>query len=177
MPGAPAGCPPLFGLTLIFSEGYAAAKQGGCWGPFGFIDQRGRFVIEPRFPSASVFREDLAIIGVDSPGSAKDDEYLRGVSVFGDYGLDYHDKKYGYIHKSGVVVIPPQFAGAGVFSEGLAAVEIDAKCGYIDKSGRVVIPPQYDTAHPFSTGIARVSLGDKMGYIDKVGRYVWTPTN
>lgn len=42
------------------------------------------------------------------------------------------ENKYGYIDKTGKIVINYQFDGAGRFSEGLARVKIDNKWGYID---------------------------------------------
>ena len=65
-------------------------------------------------------------------------------------------KKYGFIDKSGKVVIEPQFDDVGPFSEGFAGVEKDGKWGFIDKSGKVVIEPQFDDAEPFSEGLAKV---------------------
>ena len=50
--------------------------------------------------------------------------------------------KYGYMDRTGRVVIPPQFADAGNFSEGLAGVRLseeEQKYGYIDTSGKMVI--------------------------------------
>ena len=64
--------------------------------------------------------------------------------------------KYGFIDKSGKVVIEPQFDGASNFSEGFACVEKDDKWGFIDKNGKVVIEPQFDDAEPFSEGLAKV---------------------
>ena len=65
-------------------------------------------------------------------------------------------KKYGFIDKSGKMVIEPQFDGASDFSEGLAQVEKDGKWGFIDKSGKVVIEPQFDWVSDFSEGLAKV---------------------
>jgi len=87
--------------------------------------------------------------------------------------MDYPGLTYGYIHKSDVLVIPPRFEGGGIFSEGLAAVQLKGKCGYIDKAGHLVIPAIFDAAHPFSGGLAEVAFGGKWGYIDKSGTYVW----
>ena len=78
-------------------------------------------------------------------------------------GLDVHAgaevkmaSKYGFIDKSGKVVIEPQFDNAEPFSEGLACVEKDGKWGFIDKSGKMVIEPQFDGASDFSEGLAKV---------------------
>ena len=91
------------------------------------------------------------------------------------------EKKWGYIDKSGRLIIPCNFDGAGDFSEGLAAVEIHGKCGYIDETGNFAIPPRFYGGRPFSEGMALVILGQsegrngrpnifKFGYIDRAGK-------
>jgi hypothetical protein len=63
--------------------------------------------------------------------------------------------KYGYIDRTGRVIIPPKFKEAGNFSDGLARVrlnEAEQRYGYIDTSGRVVIPPQFDQVGDFFEG-------------------------
>jgi hypothetical protein len=86
--------------------------------------------------------------------------------------------KYGFIDKTGKIVIKPQFDDALLgFFEGLAEVQIGGKWGYIDKSGNIVIKPQFDGTSGFQEGLAKVFIGGKeAGYIDKTGRYVWEPT-
>lgn len=98
------------------------------------------------------------------------------------------DGKYGYIDKTGKVVIPFQYDGADRFFEGLASVLVGAKLvdvevtvygtggappvkklekqlvggkyGYIDTTGKMVIPP-YIYAGKFSEGLAAVGVGGK----------------
>ena len=53
------------------------------------------------------------------------------------------DGKWGYIDRTGNVIIAPQFQQASEFSEGVAAVNIDGKWGYIDQKGQIVIEPQF----------------------------------
>ena len=84
--------------------------------------------------------------------------------------------KYGYIDKTGKLVINPQFDDAHDFSKGLARVRIGDKWGYIDKTGKYVINPQFDGASDFSEGLAMVWIGGKWGYIDKTGKLVWGPS-
>ena len=66
------------------------------------------------------------------------------------------ESKYGFIDKSGKVVIEPQFDNVSAFSEGLAKVEKDGKWGFIDKNGKVVFEPQFDFVFDFSEGLAKV---------------------
>ncbi|EMG22247.1 hypothetical protein LEP1GSC150_4617 [Leptospira interrogans serovar Copenhageni str. LT2050] len=52
--------------------------------------------------------------------------------------------KYGYIDKSGKLVIKPQFGEAYSFSEDLALVKIQGSYGYIDRNGNLVIQTQFE---------------------------------
>lgn len=103
----------------------------------------------------------------------------------GDLWPVEQDNKWGYIDKTGRLIIPFKFDGAGNFSEGLAAVEIKEKTGYIDKTGKFVIPPRFISGFSFSEGLAVVvirRIGQegrtsfyKYGYIDRSGRVVIQP--
>lgn len=85
------------------------------------------------------------------------------------------DGKYGYIDKTGKVVIPPQFENTMGFSEGVAATRIDGKYGYIDVEGNWVIKPQFDFTYKFSEGLAMVRVGKLFGWIDRAGKMVIEP--
>jgi hypothetical protein len=87
------------------------------------------------------------------------------------------DGKWGYIDRTGKVVIKPQFYWAEEFSEGLAAFESDEGLyGYIDETGRVVIEPKLERWSPFSEGLAAVAIKNmEWGYIDKTGKWVIEP--
>src|ERR1035437_5447369 len=85
--------------------------------------------------------------------------------------------KFGYIDRTGKLVLKADFAGASRFSEGLAAVQLQkyGKVGYIDETGKVIIPPQFDLADPFSEGAADVMKNRLGGYIDKSGQAIIAP--
>jgi hypothetical protein len=98
--------------------------------------------------------------------------------------------KYGFIDRSGRMVIKPQFSGtydptvlwqwpSGPFADGLRPVEIDDKWGFIDTGGAMVIKPRYDDAALFTNGLAFVRIEDKTdvkcGFIDTTGRMVIGP--
>lgn len=52
--------------------------------------------------------------------------------------------KWGFIDKSGKIVIESKFDSGGHFSEGLAGVGLNGKWGFIDKNGEFVIEPKFD---------------------------------
>lgn len=122
------------------------------FGLWGYRDDEGRIVIEPRFAAAGKFAEGLA-----------------PVRVF---------KKWGYINADGVLVIPALYDAAKPFSEGLAAVAVEddegeTVWGYIDSDGGARIEPRFATAGVFRHGVAKVSVGTedekRSFFIDRSG--------
>ena len=80
--------------------------------------------------------------------------------------------RWGFVDKTGNVVIPYEYKEAREFSEELVAVKLKNRWGFIDKTGKVVIPFEYYNAKGFSEGLAAVKCGSKWGYIDKTGNMV-----
>lgn len=128
-----------------FSEGLAAAFSDDLPGRWGFIDSNYQYKIRPdKFVDARHFTEGLAPVCIDESTN--------------------NERKWGYIDKTGKMVIAPQFHNACCFSGGLAKVEIvDSKdpnkisCGFINKQGKFVIEPKYRYATSFSEGLAAVA--------------------
>src|SRR5918912_2670751 len=71
--------------------------------------------------------------------------------------------RWGFIDKSGKLIIKPQFNGAWSSKEGLATNLNGEKWGYVDASGRMVIPAQFDSPGEFSEGSAAVATTRKYG--------------
>lgn len=117
----------------------------------GFIDRKGRVVIEPRYEMANDFGDGLAAVRIKS-----------------------HDA-WGFIDKDGKRVISPRFDAVGQFSEGLCAVALNRQWGFIDRKGEDAIERRFDEARQFSEGLAAVRAGDKWGYIDAEGAWAIEP--
>src|SRR5437868_2238657 len=91
----------------------------------------------------------LVLVGLFCQSTVKSQDVLYPFSEKG---------KYGYINKTGKVVLPAQFEYSEKFYEGLAVVKQGGKRGFIDMTGKMVIPALYDqkTDGYFSEGLACV---------------------
>jgi len=89
--------------------------------------------------------------------------------------------KYGFIDRTGKIVIDLTYSSAYDFTDGLAAVMVGGepntwgiveggKWGYIDTMGKMVIPASFDSTDGFSDGLAAVAVRDSWGFIDPTGR-------
>jgi len=96
----------------------------------GYIDKKGKIVINPSYQTARKFSEGLALVQ----------------STAG----------WGYIDRKGTMVIPPRLdvGEAYDFAEGLALVKSNDKYGFLDKHGNWTIQPQFDGGYSFSEGLA-----------------------
>ena len=192
---------------FAFSEGLAVAgkRVPNTNGRWGFIDETGKYVIEPKFIMVKTFSEGLAAVifkenenayskvgFMDQTGHIVIPPQFSGEGGVSERGFSeglaavkvYKDRadKWGYIDKSGKFVIKPQFAAAGLFSEERAKVgiaepywTIDYTWGFIDTEGRWVAKPQFKSAGEFSEGLAPVLMNDKVGFIDLQGRIAIQP--
>ena len=174
-----------------FLEELAPVRIGRKW---GYIDISGRMVVEPRFQSAAEFHEGRARVHLwskvvcTSGEFTSDDAPLRAFQLIEDDKSDLlscfpQGGRFGYIDKTGTVIITPQFFAAKDFADGLAAIRVEetagSKYGYIDRTGRMAITPRFNDAGPFSEGLAAVEtsahvVGTEVvdtawGFIDKTG--------
>ncbi len=91
------------------------------------------------------------------------------------------DAKWGYIDKTGRVVVDFSFDEAREITEGLAAVKVGSLYGYIDETGAMVIDAQWYRVGPFNGGLAAVytrntavttEVADTVSYVDRAGQLV-----
>ena len=106
----------------------------------GFLNNKGEWVIEPKFDKARAFKNGLAPVA--------------------------NGKNWGYINEKGEEVISFEYKDAEIFADnGLAPVKVK-DWGFINKSGSMVIPAEYD----ISVGFAFFQSGDEKGFIDGLAR-------
>ena len=83
--------------------------------------------------------------------------------------------KYGFVDRSGALVILCMFDDAQPFTAATTPVKQSGKWGLIDQTGAFVLDPIYDIILPFSNEIAPCQLKGKWGYIDQSGAQVAQP--
>jgi hypothetical protein len=108
---------PIFDDVGHFHEGIAPASISGKW---GFIDRKGKWIVEPRFEE------------VQAGGGGR-----FGVRV---------GNVWGFLSSSGQMTIEPAFESVKAFSSGMAAVRINGKWGYINPFGELIDQPEFDFA-------------------------------
>lgn len=188
--------------VTYFSNGLAAAAMEGKW---GFIDDKGQWVINPQYESVGKFDSSgLAPVMIVEVEETVDEQAATSWTQYHDqqaayaasWGYTYQrperpdftrrteKRVWGYIDKTGKIVITPQYVQAGNFgSGGLAPVMVGESWGYIDKSGTLKINPQFENVTPFEDGpggaVARVAVrgdgGWRWGLIDSSGTYKINP--
>src|SRR3954465_2921110 len=98
----------------------------------------------------------------------------------------HKDGKWGYIDRTGRIVVEPKFDNAERFSEGFAAVVADGRHGYIDKTGAMRRGPGGDRRgavgprekpggavhRPFRDGLAAVHAEGGIGFLDRTGKLI-----
>ena len=142
--------------------GFSLCTKAEHNGKYGFVNDKGKIVIDIQFDDIQEFHEGLAAV------------FLYG--------------KWGFINKRGKFIVQPQFSKVGDFNEGRAYVvheteeekedyiQVYDHVGYINKHGKFVIPI-YDGGpyfYNYSNGLVAIQNGDATycSYKDKNGKTV-----
>jgi hypothetical protein len=212
--------PPKFDVGWFaeedFVEGLSPARSGHNW---GFIDTKGNWVIEAKYKRVEHFADGLAFVTGHREGNDYHEAYIdkSGATIIdfpkGVWGAHPFSEgmaavmlsliegtaaerlrdgfgKLGYIDRTGRLAIPYQFAAAGPFREGLAAVAFNGQCYFEGRNGwpRMLSAGVVD-ATPLSGGLQdfsikatearyqrlRESITERCGegFIDKTGKAVF----
>lgn len=125
-------------------------------GKYGYVNQKGKWVITPQFSIADEFSEGLACVR---------------------YFIDTEGPNTGYINSKGEPAFSTRFYGGYAYKDGYAIVEReDGKISIIDKKGKVKLKTDYYCSNPnpmmdgiyAHIGVSPLSRGDLpqiFGYI------------
>lgn len=182
---------PQFEYATVFRDNIALVKLSGDNGKWGYIDNKGKIVIKADYKDATVFQDGLAWVvtensaptAIDKSGEVKFVlKQANTVHLFSEDVAAFSvsdttsNENWGFVDKSGVQIVNPQFEEVGDFSESMCAVKNkEGKWGFIDKSGKISINYQFDNVQKFINGKAVVYLDHKAGVIDKDGKYIINP--
>lgn len=146
------------GTIENFIDGYAVvsvlSEHVSAWEPlYNFVDERGNFLLNTHLTDSKPILSENII-------------------TYSEDGL------YGFMSMDGNVIIPPQYAYAGGFLEGLAAVTNDnGEIGYVDRNGTVMVPFRKGIlGREFQDGLAAFTdTNGTEGLINTSGEWVINP--
>lgn len=153
-----------------FYNGVAAVQTNGTW---TLIDSEGKTVCNTHFDDVKLQSSgDFCYDGVmiasvngaysiyDERGNKTCDFQCEEMDGYLGGQIAYKDKsgKWGFVDRSGAIVIQPKYDNAKSFSSGLAGVKAGESWGFINQDGMLVIDSIYaDVDYFTSGGIAVVS--------------------
>lgn len=145
---------------------------------YGFINGNGD-VAEPQFYEIKNYTNDNLIIVRTKNGKYgyvdKNTLKFKIAPLFDDCFPFYEDfakvminKKYGFIDRSGKIVVPAKYDYAEKFSDGIAwAGMANQDSTYINKEGKIVIRVKTDYILNFSENLSPALTNGKYGYVNK----------
>ncbi|PZR24097.1 MAG: hypothetical protein DI539_01400 [Flavobacterium psychrophilum] len=135
------------------SEGLFKVQKNNKW---GFMNISGTIAVDYLYDED----ERNYSSNEDSPKKKLKKSGLKNVSLFHEGLASFQrDSLYGFIDKTGKIVIEPQFKGIGWFSEGLAGASLDGKLwGFIDETGKFILNPIYYKTDAFEKNICAVRI-------------------
>lgn len=164
-----------------FSEGVAVVSKD----PKGIMDFHfGRLILDnfDLTSSLSLAVKHIDFFLIDADGNKIPMGPFQNLWSFSDglAAVQLNDK-WGYLNKSGKMVLETKFDAVRDFSEGLAFVSDGEKRYYIDKSGRRLFDAKgYALMRGYANGVAAITECSggvcKDGYIDKTGHIIWKPS-
>jgi len=137
----------LLSLTEVYAQPIFSFKDEK--GKFGFKDASGKILVQPKYDYASKYENGLVYVNIG--------------------------KKYGYVNRNGVEVIPVIYDQVGYREKniGLVWVYINSKYGYVDTTNKEVIPIKYSWLDSeFKNGVAKASIDQKYGLINRAGEEI-----
>lgn len=161
------------------------AKDKG--GTYGYIDEIGTLVIEPKYDMAYPFKNGKALVSLSNKwmyinmrGEVLQNLNYQSVNNVGKKLLAFYENNLaGFMTLSGEIIYTPQFSEYSYSSDsdvgklGLIKLQKNKnRYGLMDLEGKIIAPPIYQEINPFSDGLARVKYSEAFGCIDSNGKVV-----
>lgn len=156
---------------------------------YGYVDTKGKVVIEPQFMPGGNFPVDgLALVGKDREWWYIDTtgkpiikiplDLSQDATTFHEGLLRFKDENqgwWGYKNAKGEWAIPAKYDEASDFENGLARVKLESKRFQINPKGEEVPENPIHRTGPYSEGLAVARTDTRSGYINESGQFVFRP--
>ncbi|ASA22841.1 WG repeat-containing protein [Paenibacillus donghaensis] len=186
----------LFGLPEAGEQGLLRSsilhpapfklKDGTLW---GYINDEGKVVLEPRYDYAEDFQENgqaIVLLGnnnglIDSSGREKVKPIYSFIAPFSEGRAVVSDARgYTLIDEQGKPVTSARYDYLNSLQDGRAlfskqSTTSPSRYGYLNRQGKEVLPPVYEDAGDFKDGVALVKIrSGEYALIDPDGRKLHT---
>ena len=169
-------------ITIIFSscsEENKLLAPVKYKGKYGFINEKGSWLIKPKFDSVGIFYNGYADFYQNGKSglinSSGEIVITAKYNFIGDVESDLAiveiNDRYNFSDLEGNIVSEIDFFDIGDFSENLIPVQHkeNGKWGYMDTEGKIKIDTLFDSADIFENGNGLVEIGDLEFLIDTTG--------
>lgn len=170
-----------------FSDGLACIGKGVGEAKYGYINSKGKQVIDYIYDQAYSFKNGYAIVRKGSEGAVIDKKQniiqsfaadnIESFNIEAGIVVFVKNKKYGFINFLSKKIINPQYdyldiCETGKNSECLILFKQNGKYGYLDVQGNILATAQFDETYRFDNGTALVCANKQYGMIDSKGKII-----
>jgi hypothetical protein len=174
-----------------FQEGLCAVKSNYHW---GYVDLQGKEVVPCKYGEANTFQDGMALV-------AQCDVYYNAVSKCRYGYIDLEGKEvipcrfveagsfgsglaavkqggsqfFGYIDKTGAMILQPKYKVANQFKQSAAVVEDTDKFGLISKRGELILPYINTSIINIGYGVWEFAKDNLIGLINSAGKILASP--
>ena len=176
------GCTSTDKEELIESKELYRIQVGG---KCGFINEKGKLVIEPQFDEAFWFFGDSVcyaeiggrrdLINTNGEFVTELDKSINFVSLFNNGVAPFITEtgKEGLINKSGEIILPAIYKSVRMNdANGFIIEDTLGNQGYVSYQGSLIVPCKYDAVNGLNEGLMVVATSSKCGYVDSTGVWV-----
>ncbi|KFX56623.1 DUF3298 domain-containing protein [Clostridium botulinum] len=154
---------------------YPALKNTIKGDVYGYIDEKGNLIIEPKFTRAYDFNKyGLAIVEendkwglINVKGEYVIKPIYDNINEFNEMRAIFNIKDYmGVLNEKGTVITKKKYNFISDYKDGRAVIAVSSDngeyiYGYIDLYGKEIVSPKYSEANDFNNGVALVKSQEK----------------